>query len=297
GTDFNNNINYNNITVTLDNPTYSFTANSRIRFRCDASDDNDIVYLDNIVIVGHTAPEIDVTGNSISIIGDGTNTPILSNNTDFGTIQIVSETKTKTFVIENTGTADLTLGNISLSGTTDFTLDSFPSSGTVIPSGGSENIVVSFSSSSTDSQNDVLTILSDDSNEASYEINLKAEATKVFFDSDNDGILDDQDIDDDNDGIIDSDEENNCNASPVSFSVNYKFLEETFGTGTNRTTINTSYAALTDYCWEDGTGDDCKNSASDDADLDDGEYTVYYKVANGDGINQTPNDELASWAD
>lgn len=299
GTDFNNGTDYLPI-ITLLGSNYTFTTNSRFRIinTIANSTSNDYIHIDNIVITGYApTPEIDVTGNDISIIGNGTNTPILSNNTDFGTAQIVSETITKTFVIENTGTADLTLGNISLSGTTDFTLDSFPSSGTVIPSGGSENIVVSFSSSSTGSQNDVLTILSDDSNEASYEINLKAEATKVFFDSDNDGILDDQDIDDDNDGIIDSDEENNCNASPVSFSVNYKFLEETFGTGTNRTTINTSYAALTDYCWEDGTGDDCKNSASDDADLDDGEYTVYYKVANGDGINQTPNDELASWAD
>ncbi|GAL68492.1 hypothetical protein JCM19301_135 [Jejuia pallidilutea] len=32
-------------------------------------------------------------------------------------------------------------------------------------------------------------------------------------------------------------------------------------------------------------------------DLGDGEYTVYYKAADGDGTNDTPNGEVASWAD
>jgi hypothetical protein len=32
-------------------------------------------------------------------------------------------------------------------------------------------------------------------------------------------------------------------------------------------------------------------------DLNDGEYTVYYKAADGDAINDTPNGEVASWAD
>src|SRR5690606_37755760 len=211
------------------------------------------------------------------------------NNTDFGTIQIVSETKTKTFVIENTGTADLTLGNISLSGTTDFTLDSFPSSGTVIPSGGSENIVISFAASSIGVQNDILTILSDDSNEATYEINLTAQADKVFYDSDGDGVYDDVDVDYDNDGITDSDEENACRLSSSASQADYKFLNETFGTGTGRGSgISDLYTVSTTYTLEDG---------SSGGSVGDGKYTVASHITSGvSGEPVGPSDAVSSWA-
>lgn len=113
-----------------------------------------------------------------------------------------------------------------------------------------------------------------------------------FYDSDGDGVYDDVDIDDDNDGILDSDEELSCKNSAISTYVNYKFLNETFGTGTNRTTINTTYDAQTSYCYEDGSG-----SCNSNQDLNDGEYTVYHKACDGDGTNDTPNNEVASWAD
>jgi len=122
--------------------------------------------------------------------------------------------------------------------------------------------------------------------------NITSNNNPIFFDSDGDGINDDVDIDDDNDGILDSFEQMGCKNS-TSNEVNYKFLEETFGSG-DRTTINISYDAITTYCFEDGTGSCASLGGSD---LNDGEYTVYYKAGNGDGINQTPIDEVANWAD
>ncbi|SDW06434.1 Por secretion system C-terminal sorting domain-containing protein [Lutibacter oricola] len=114
-----------------------------------------------------------------------------------------------------------------------------------------------------------------------------------FFDSDGDGILDNIDIDDDNDGIRDEYEETSCNISNVSTKTNYKFLNETFGAGYNRVEINASYPdATTTYCYEDGF-----NGCFGGDDLNDGEYTVYYKVADGDGNDDTPNGEVGSWAD
>ena len=119
-----------------------------------------------------------------------------------------------------------------------------------------------------------------------------------FFDSDGDGVLDNLDIDDDNDGILDSEEQSACTSSPISTVTNYKFLNETFGVG-NRTTINTTYDATTTYCYEDGTvGTNTTSCPSlSNISLNDGEYTVYYKAGNGDGTNQTPVEEVASWAD
>ncbi len=54
GTDFANNTFYNK-TVTISRSTYTFPTNARIRFRCDASDNNDDVYIDEVVFRGTTA--------------------------------------------------------------------------------------------------------------------------------------------------------------------------------------------------------------------------------------------------
>ncbi|WP_167917938.1 LamG-like jellyroll fold domain-containing protein [Tamlana crocina] len=250
----------------------------------------------NIAMALSSAPEINITGNSNTIIGNGSNTPILTDNTDFGKVQIVSETVTKTFVIENTGAANLTLGNILLSGTTDFSIISKPANGTVISAGNSESITISFATSTEGTQTTVLSIASDDSDEATYQINLTAEGDKVFFDSDNDGVYDDVDIDDDNDGIMDSDEENACRLSNGAWQADYKFLNETFGTGTGRGTgISSLYTVSTSYCLEDGSpGSSCSGS---NAGVGDGEYTVTSFITSGvSGETVGPNDAIASWA-
>ncbi|PKQ46519.1 choice-of-anchor D domain-containing protein [Confluentibacter flavum] len=261
------------------------------------NDSNENPYNFNITGTGAVpTPEIKVMGGSVlTEIVDGDTTPQSADGTSFGNVNMGNSLE-KIFTIDNTaGTADLTISSITLSNTTNFSITTAYS--TPVTSGGTTTFGITYTGISVGSQTCTVTINNNDSDEAVYDFVIEGTTVQLFYDSDNDGVFDDQDIDDDNDGIIDSEEENNCSSSPISYSVNYKFLEETFGTGTARTTINTSYAAMTDYCWEDGTGDDCMNTASDDADLDDGEYTVYYKVANGDGINQTPNGELASWAD
>jgi hypothetical protein len=62
GTSFNNNSFYI-ATITLSKPTYTFPTNARIRFRCDASANNDDVYIDSITWRGSSgargAPEAD----------------------------------------------------------------------------------------------------------------------------------------------------------------------------------------------------------------------------------------------
>lgn len=100
------------------------------------------------------------------------------------------------------------------------------------------------------------------------------------FDSDGDGVFDNVDIDDDNDGIPDSAEESNC-AAVGGNVVNYKFLNETFGAGTGRFTINANNdAASTTFCFEDGSVESntaaCPNQSS--WILDAGEYCVVSKI-------------------
>lgn len=47
GVHFNNNVFYN-VVVTIPRSVYTFPTNARLRFRCDASDNNDDVYIDNV---------------------------------------------------------------------------------------------------------------------------------------------------------------------------------------------------------------------------------------------------------
>lgn len=111
-----------------------------------------------------------------------------------------------------------------------------------------------------------------------YIDNIKLTGTQTFFDSDGDSIFDNTDIDDDNDGIKDNIEEANCENSN-GHKVNYKFLNETFGTGT-RTTINTTYDATTTYCYEDGIAGVNTTACPGQSSwiLDDGEYCVTNKI-------------------
>ena len=54
--------------------------------------------------------EIDVLGNAISIIGDGTNTPNLADGTDFGQVTNGTSSAEQIFTIQNTGTLPLNVG-------------------------------------------------------------------------------------------------------------------------------------------------------------------------------------------
>ncbi|NRD19824.1 T9SS sorting signal type C domain-containing protein [Winogradskyella eckloniae] len=91
---------------------------------------------------------------------------------------------------------------------------------------------------------------------------------KYLFDSDGDGIDDHIDKDDDNDGIEDALEELACQSSNSAGSTVYKYVYETFGSG-SRAPIQTLYHSYSSYCYDNGNGS-CDNSAAQH----NGKYTV-----------------------
>jgi hypothetical protein len=218
-------------------------------------------------------PEIDIKGNVTTIV-DGDATPSNSDWTDFGSTQILSTPIIKTFTIQNTGNASLTIGTISITGlnASDFSVSTTPS--TTVAVGASTTIAIQFNPSSLGTKTATVTIANNDSDENPYDFSIQGIGVQTFFDSDSDGIYDNIDIDDDNDGIKDITEEINCNNSN-GHKVNYKFLNETFGSG-SRTTINTTYAAITTYCYADGNAgtNTVACPSLSDYSLNDGEYTV-----------------------
>ncbi|MCA0131918.1 choice-of-anchor D domain-containing protein [Winogradskyella alexanderae] len=243
-----------------------------------------------IIITSNALAEIAVSGNGYEI-ENGDTTPSLTDHTDFGSVNL-NETKSKIFTVLNTGSVNLEITDIILSNTTDFSIVGTPSPSTLNPD---ESITfeVAFNTSSIGLKNSTITIENNDADEFSFQFVIQASGVQNFYDSDGDGVLDNIDIDDDNDGIADAVEEMQCNNSDIAVKTHYKFLNETFGSG-ERTTINTTYNAVTTYCYEDGTSS-CPDLGG--IDLNDGEYTVYYRAGNGNGTNDTPNGEVGSWAD
>ncbi|WP_083478207.1 LamG-like jellyroll fold domain-containing protein [Lacinutrix himadriensis] len=291
-----NNTNYA-ASINIGTNGYTFSTNSKFRIRCDADSDWNKLYIDNVKIVANPpAPEIDVKGNN-NLIPDGDTTPLIVDNTNFGSANSYI-TITRPFTIHNTGTANLNISSISLSNTTDFTIVGTPYA-TPVGIYDSTTFSIRYNALTVGEKTTTVTINNNDDDESTYQFQIIAKSEEKFFDSDGDGVYDSIDIDDDNDGIRDSEEQADCQNSSIAITANYKFLNETFGATNTRTTINTNYNAETTYCYEDGSigvdSEDCPDLSINS--LNDGEYTVYHKAANGDGTDQTPVNEVADWAD
>ena len=228
--------------------------------------------------------EIDVQGNGVSIT-TGDATPSITDDTNFGSNQITTNPLTKTYTIRNYGGSNLTLTGtplVALSGSSDFTVVALPT--TPIASLGTTSFSIQFNPSSLSTKTAIISIANNDASgsENPYTFTIQGVGVQTFFDSDGDGVSDNVDIDDDNDGIKDTREETNCNNSN-GHKVNYKFLNETFGSG-NRTTINTTYAATTSYSFQDATTATNVEGSGLSLDLNDGKYTVGSSA------------QIASWA-
>jgi len=68
GSDFNNNTFYQ-ATVTLDNSNVNLANGAQFRFQCDASVNNDQVYIDQVTITGFSGGNRS-TGNTIALVGN-----------------------------------------------------------------------------------------------------------------------------------------------------------------------------------------------------------------------------------
>ena len=270
-------------------PVPSGNTQIRVKIRFDEyngqNNTSDYYFIDNISLHGN------LNGNHFEVLGlDNNHVPHNSsansgNGTNFGETQIVTDPVERTFTIQNTGSNTINLTGsplIVITGDTDFTVSQDPSSS--ITKNNATTFKILFNPSSIGLKTAQVSISSNNDDYNPYLFDIEGIGIQTFFDSDGDGIFDNVDIDDDNDGVRDDIEESNCNAVNGN-KINYKFLHETFGAGT-RTTINTTYNAMTTYCFEDGTvginTPECPKQNL--TDLNDGKYTVGSSA------------QIASWA-
>ncbi len=126
--------------------------------------------------IGLASPEITVAANG-QLIADGDLTPSVSDSTEFGSKDILSDTQVNTFKIINTGSGDLTLtGNpfVILTGAHagDFLINSQPAASTV-PAGDSLAFEVTFDPTAVGLRSASISIASDDEDENPFNFNIQ----------------------------------------------------------------------------------------------------------------------------
>ncbi|OJJ21013.1 hypothetical protein BKI52_10590 [marine bacterium AO1-C] len=122
-------------------------------------------------------PEINVQGNGVTIV-DGDGTPAVGDNTDFGALT-AGTSKTVTYTIQNTGTADLSITSIVISGVgmADYSLGTVPSS---VAAGGSATFDVTFTPSSVATDiGATITINNADCDEGVYDFAVQGDGTQA----------------------------------------------------------------------------------------------------------------------
>lgn len=161
------------------NPSADGLRTASVSIVNDDSDENP--YNFNIQGTGFTpVPEINITGNS-NTITDGDTTPSVTDDTDFGSVDFTSGTNVNTFTIENTGTASLSVGTITISGTNaaDFTVTSSPSSS--VAASGSTTFDITFNPSAVGLRTASVSIVNGDSNENPYNFNIRGTGTTATY--------------------------------------------------------------------------------------------------------------------
>lgn len=162
-------------------PTATGTRNATLSIDNDDSNENPYNY--SIRGTG-TAPEIDVLGNSVSIV-DGDSTPSLSDHTDFGSALVTGGTVVRTFTVRNTGSAALNLSGtpkVVVGGVqaAEFTVTAQPFS--PVAAAGTTTFQVTFDPAGAGPRSATLSIANDDADENPYDFSIQGSGTAPEMD-------------------------------------------------------------------------------------------------------------------
>lgn len=129
-----------------------------------------------LVVASGPAPEMDVTGNSVSI-ADGDSTPTTGDRTDFGSANVDGTTISNPFTIANSGGANLDLTgtpHVVIGGTNaaDFTVTTQPAT-PVAAAGGTTIFTVQFDPSALGLRTATISIDNNDSDENPYNFSIQ----------------------------------------------------------------------------------------------------------------------------
>ncbi|MES2812169.1 MAG: choice-of-anchor D domain-containing protein [Bacteroidota bacterium] len=118
-----------------------------------------------------STPEINIQGNAVNIV-DGDTTPAVADDTDFGSTT-TSTNVVKTYTIQNTGTANLSVTALTMNTGSVFTVGGITLPAT-IAAAGSTTFTVTFNSASAATFTDTVLVTSNDADEATYNFDVRA---------------------------------------------------------------------------------------------------------------------------
>jgi LPXTG-site transpeptidase (sortase) family protein len=121
------------------------------------------------------APEINLKGNSTTIATND-NTPSFTDQTNFGSVDISTGSRTRTYTIENTGGAALTIAGVTLGGSDASEFSKTNPVLTTIPASGSTTFTVTFDPTTTGTKTAALSIASNDADENPYLFTISGDA-------------------------------------------------------------------------------------------------------------------------
>ncbi|MFT5864200.1 MAG: hypothetical protein ACI828_002874, partial [Flavobacteriales bacterium] len=141
---------------------------------CDDDYDGEVEDYSIIINAATPTPEIEIMGNGHNI-GDGDTVAISSNHTNFGDTTIAN-TITRTFTINNTGTADLDISAIAFTGgdLARFTITSNASPGILIP-GASTLLVIEYTPTTLVSSMTTVEVTNTDADENPFTFAIQGE--------------------------------------------------------------------------------------------------------------------------
>jgi len=162
------------------NTTYTATSNNLSYVACfynHATGASEYGYFDDVYRPSvSSVPEMNIQGNSVNIV-DNDATPDTGDHTDFGSTDVSGGTVVRTFTIQNTGTAALSLTCSSpyvvVGGThaADFSVTAIPSSS--IAASGSTTFNVTFDPSASGLRSATLSIANNDADENPYNFSIQ----------------------------------------------------------------------------------------------------------------------------
>ena len=157
------------------NPSANGLRSASLSFGNGDADENP--YNFSIQGTGTTAaPEINVAGNAVTI-PDGDTTPSTADHTDFGNVDVASGTLTRTFTVQNTGSAALSVSSVTVSGThaADFAVTVQPA--TSVAAGGNTTFQVQFDPSASGLRSASLSFGNGDADENPYNFSIQGTGT------------------------------------------------------------------------------------------------------------------------
>ena len=149
------------------------------------SNETNNTYLVQVTISTGLSPEINVVGNGQSIPNNDS-APSTSDGTDFGSVDVATDSLTRTFTIQNSGTGSLSLTgvpNVQITGGSDFTVTLQPVSPVQIDNP-TTTFQITFKPSSAGLRTATVIIPSNDANESSYQFAIRGNGVP---DTDGDG--------------------------------------------------------------------------------------------------------------